>query len=80
MVKYKLKDQDDWNVVRIIRRGGKVGGKHENWYNVYDRDSDNTEMYSLNWKSVDTWNVVPEEVMMSTRNNNDPDAMYLKLS
>lgn len=61
LVKYKLKDKDEWNVVRIVKRGGRAGGKNQHWYNVYDRDSDSGEMYSLNWQAVDTWNVVPEE-------------------
>lgn len=78
LVKYKLKDTNDWNVVRIVKRGGKVGGKYKNWYNVYDRDSECGEMYSLDWKSVDKWNVVPEEVLMSTTCFKDPDVLEAK--
>ena len=80
LVRYKLKDKEDWNVVRIIKRSGKAVGKYKHWYNVYDRDTDDTQIYSLNWQSVDTWNVVPEEVMMSVKAFSDPDVLEAKMT
>ena len=80
LVRYKLKDKEDWNVVRIIKRGGKAVGKYKHWYNVYDRDTDDTQIYSLNWQSVDTWNVVPEEVLMSVKAFSDPDVLEAKMT
>ena len=36
VVRYKINANDDWVSVKLINRAGKVGGKHEGWWNVCD--------------------------------------------
>lgn len=72
---------DDWKKLRIVSRAGRVGGKNEGWFNVYDAEQDTLEdgqMYSINWDKVQQWSKVSEEMCLSVRNSKDPAVLEAK--
>ena len=37
----QIKNGEDWENVTVTGRGGKVGGKYENWFNIQKRSGEN---------------------------------------
>ena len=75
LVECKFDDDQEWQKLRIVKRGGKVGGKHEKWFNVYDANNDDPKIFSVDWDRVVRWKQVPEEVLLSTRSNSEDPAI-----
>ena len=71
-------DADNWRLLRIVRRGGRVGGRNENWFNVYDASEEDGTIFSVNWDEVEEWSPVEEEICMSVSANRDPDIVEAK--
>ena len=61
LIQCKLNDTTSPKRLRIISRGGRKGGKYENWYNVVDVENDDSEMFSVNWDQVAEWENINEE-------------------
>ena len=57
-VRYKYRTDQDWNEVTITGRGGKSGGKYQNWLNVRNPQG---RTWALDWSDVDNWEQVDEE-------------------
>ena len=55
-VKYRLPESNEWVTVKILDRGGKVGGKHESYLNV-KRLEDNID-YGVDFNKVAEWSPV----------------------
>ena len=80
LVECKQSSDSDWQRLRIVSRGGKKGGKNSQWWNVYDADSENSEIFSVNWDDVVEWKSVPEEVCLNTRSCDDPAVLEAKMN
>jgi transposase InsO family protein len=50
MIRYRVSEQSDWIDAEVLGRGGKITGKHKNWYNV--KNSDGLEK-SINVKEIE---------------------------
>ncbi|CAL4124045.1 unnamed protein product, partial [Meganyctiphanes norvegica] len=58
-VKYIPMGSKEWTKAKIISKGGKVGGKYQNWLNIEDEDGVNK---SIDWKNgVSEWVTNSEE-------------------
>ena len=80
LVECKFEDSSEWKRLRVVKRGGKVGGRNEKWFNVYDPNSEDASIFSVNWDQVAKWKNVPEEVLISTKNSDDPSVIEAKLT
>ena len=79
LVECRLKDTDNaWSRLRIVNRGGKVGGKHENWFNVYDANEDTEKLFSVNWDEVVEWKQLEEEECLTVKCWKDPAVIEAK--
>ena len=68
--------------LRIVTRGGRIGGKNAKWFNVYDPADEDTKLFSVNWDEVLEWCHVDEEQCLAVRSVKDPaivEARYEEL-
>ena len=68
-VQYKLNENDDWVTVKILKKGGKVGGKNESYMNVR-RLADDKD-YGVDFSKVSDWKTVEHEVFLSSSRKDD---------
>ena len=53
LVRYKTADSD-WKLLKVLGRGGKVGGKNNDWLNV----EDGNHQFAIDWSVVTDWETV----------------------
>ena len=71
-VEYKIFGSNYFQKAQIIKRAGKVSGKHSDWYNSKGINDDTIS--NIDWKSVDKWKLYSqEEALINSLVNNFSD-------
>ena len=69
-IKYRLSTNKDWIEASIISRGGKTGGKYQNWFNICDTESN--AMKCVDFASDDVqWEPISNNVSLENNRQND---------
>ena len=66
-VKYKLNDEDDWKLAKVLSVQPKQTGQYRDWLNVHVDGQD--EPSCVNWDHVNTWSELPfpEQALVLTK-------------
>ena len=77
MIRCKFIDDEEEKTLRVVSRGGKATSINRQWYNVYNSEDGEGKMFSINWERIEKWKSLPEEILIST-NNQDYETLEAK--